>query len=89
MKDMTMADGTHRMVGEPVVFVDNTEPLREGWVTTGTVAYPLSGPFAATTEIRFIYRDAAGPKEAIEQTIAHAQALIEDLAWAIERHKNG
>jgi hypothetical protein len=82
-----MADGSNRIVGEPLVFVEKTEPLHDDWVTTGTVAFPLSGQFAATTEISFIYRDAAGPKEAIEQTIPHLKALVEELALVIEVQK--
>jgi hypothetical protein len=83
-----MADGTNRTLVEPLVIVEKTEPLHDGWVTTGTVAYPLSGPFVATSEIRFIYRDAAGPREAIKQTLPHLQALVEDLSFAIESHKD-
>lgn len=82
-----MADGSNRIVGEPLVSVEKTEPLHDGWVTTGTVAYPLSGPFVGTAEIRFIYRNASGPKEAINQTLPHLQALVDDLSRAIEVHK--
>ena len=57
--------------GDPIVTVERTEALRDGWVTSGKVSYSLErGDEVTIGVLEFSFRDAPPQSEAIARALS-------------------
>jgi hypothetical protein len=88
-----MAERDRRRIvgaGDPVVSVDQTEALRDRWVTTGKVSYTIErGDAAVIGVLEFPFRDAPTRSDAIEQTLDQMESVIRELTSLLERLRGG
>jgi hypothetical protein len=72
--------------GDPVVTVEQTEPLRDRWVTSGKVSYSLERGDAVTIGVlEFPYRDAPTRSEAITQSLEQMESVVGALTELLGR----
>jgi len=77
-------------VADPTVTVDQTEALRDRWVTTGKVSYSIERGDAATIGVlEFPYRDAPTRSDAIAQTLDQMESVIKELTSLLGRLRQG
>jgi len=77
-------------IGDPVVSIDQTEALRDRWVTTGKVSYTIErGDAAMIGVLEFPYRDAPTRNDAIAQTLSQIESVVGELTRLLERLRQG
>jgi len=88
-----MAEPDKRRVvttGDPIVTIEQTEALRDRWVTTGKVSYSIErGDAAPMGVLEFPYRDAPTRGDAISQSLDQIESVIRALADTLERLRQG
>jgi hypothetical protein len=77
-------------ISDPTVTVDQTEALRDRWVTTGKVSYSIERGDATTVGVlEFPYRDAPTRSDAIAQSLDQMDSVVKELASLLERLRQG
>jgi hypothetical protein len=76
-------------LGEPKITVEKAEALHGAWVASGKVAYAVNGARATNKVLEFSFKDAGSQQEAIEQSLAEIQGLIDALSMAVARFQAG
>lgn len=76
--------------GDPVVTVEQTEALRDRWVTSGKVSYSIErGDSAPIGLLEFPFRDAPTRGNAISQSLDQMDSAIRALTALLQRLREG
>jgi hypothetical protein len=78
-KEIPMSTSKSISIGEPIVTVEKTEALRDGWVASGRIAYPIDSVRTNGTVLEFLFKDASSRSEAVHQSLAEIEALADAL----------
>ena len=77
-------------ISDPVVSIEQTEALRDNWVTTGKVSYTIErGDAAMIGVLEFPYRDAPSRGDAIAQTLDQMDSVIAEMTSLLQRLRRG